>query len=227
MPDPRRAPSASRTPGPTCRARAFLSDRTGSGCGLPPSGRCLRGARGCRAEGRQREGVPSCLRAVPVRGRTYDPYLIEVFTIGTRLTREMTHRDPDTAPAAVAAAVFDRSGGTRLGGTPGAFLDTGPARHRTWNRGRRALRRPGARLPRAPRGSDAAAAPAGTPGGAVQPAPGRTGLRATGRRHGCSAAPRERVRRGKQPAGPGAVGGRRRRSRTGRRRAPCVRSSRR
>ncbi|WP_406416731.1 VWA domain-containing protein [Streptomyces sp. NBC_00873] len=51
-----------------------------------------------------------------------------MFTIGTRLTREMTHRDPDTAPAAVAAAVFDRSGGTRLGGTPGAFLDTGGRR---------------------------------------------------------------------------------------------------
>lgn len=51
-----------------------------------------------------------------------------MFTIGTRLTREMTHRAPDTAPAAVAAAVPDRSGGTRLGETPGAFLDTGGRR---------------------------------------------------------------------------------------------------
>jgi uncharacterized protein len=42
----------------------------------------------------------------------------EVFTIGTRLTcltREMAHRDPETALAAVADAVPDWSGGTRLG----------------------------------------------------------------------------------------------------------------
>lgn len=50
----------------------------------------------------------------------------EVFTIGTRLTRvtrEMAHRDPDTALAAVAAAVPDRGGGTRLGEMPRTFLD--------------------------------------------------------------------------------------------------------
>ncbi|MEU2671760.1 VWA domain-containing protein [Streptomyces sp. NPDC007164] len=50
----------------------------------------------------------------------------EVFTIGTRLTRvtrEMAHPDPDTALAAVAAAVPDRSGGTRLGEMLRAFLD--------------------------------------------------------------------------------------------------------
>ncbi|MFD5191160.1 VWA domain-containing protein [Streptomyces sp. NPDC058357] len=50
----------------------------------------------------------------------------EVFTIGTRLTRvtrELAHRDPDTALAAVAAAVPDRSGGTRLGAMLRAFLD--------------------------------------------------------------------------------------------------------
>ncbi|MEW2488029.1 VWA domain-containing protein [Streptomyces sp. NPDC048411] len=46
-----------------------------------------------------------------------------MLTIGTRLTREMTHRDPDTAPAAVPG----RSGGIRRGGTPGAFLNTGGA----------------------------------------------------------------------------------------------------
>jgi len=42
----------------------------------------------------------------------------EVFTIGTRLTRisrELSHRDPDTAMRAVGAAVPDWSGGTRLG----------------------------------------------------------------------------------------------------------------
>ncbi|MDP9393819.1 MAG: VWA domain-containing protein, partial [Actinomycetota bacterium] len=42
----------------------------------------------------------------------------EVFTLGTRLTRvtrEIRARDPDTALAAVSAAVPDWSGGTRLG----------------------------------------------------------------------------------------------------------------
>jgi uncharacterized protein with von Willebrand factor type A (vWA) domain len=50
----------------------------------------------------------------------------EVFTIGTRLTRvtrELGHRDPDTARAAVGAAVPDWRGGTRLGELLRAFLD--------------------------------------------------------------------------------------------------------
>ncbi len=50
----------------------------------------------------------------------------EVFSIGTRLTRltrELHHRDADTAMAAVAAAVPDWSGGTRLGAQIKAFLD--------------------------------------------------------------------------------------------------------
>jgi len=50
----------------------------------------------------------------------------EVFTIGTRLTRisrELSHRDPDTAMRAVAAAVPDWSGGTRLGAMLRQFLD--------------------------------------------------------------------------------------------------------
>ncbi|AVH60935.1 MULTISPECIES: vWA domain-containing protein [Streptomyces] len=50
----------------------------------------------------------------------------EVFTIGTRLTRvtrELAHRDPDTAMAALAAAVPDWRGGTRLGEMLRAFLD--------------------------------------------------------------------------------------------------------
>ena len=54
------------------------------------------------------------------RGRT------EVFTLGTRLTRvteEMSHRDPDTAMRAVSAAIPDWSGGTRLGETLRTFLD--------------------------------------------------------------------------------------------------------
>lgn len=50
----------------------------------------------------------------------------EVFTIGTRLTRvsrELRHRDPDAALAAVSAAVPDWSGGTRLGELLKEFLD--------------------------------------------------------------------------------------------------------
>lgn len=50
----------------------------------------------------------------------------EVFTIGTRLTRvtrETSHRDPDAAMAAVADAVPDWSGGTRLGELLKLFLD--------------------------------------------------------------------------------------------------------
>jgi len=50
----------------------------------------------------------------------------EVFTLGTRLTRvtrELSYRDPALASAAVAAAVPDWSGGTRLGELMKAFLD--------------------------------------------------------------------------------------------------------
>ncbi|WP_374208434.1 vWA domain-containing protein [Streptomyces lincolnensis] len=50
----------------------------------------------------------------------------EVFTLATRLTRvtrELAQRDPDLAMAAVAAAVPDWSGGTRLGELLRVFLD--------------------------------------------------------------------------------------------------------
>ncbi|MFI2206229.1 VWA domain-containing protein [Streptomyces sp. NPDC020192] len=50
----------------------------------------------------------------------------EVFTIGTRLTRvtrELAHRDPDLAMAAVATAVPDWRGGTRLGELVREFLN--------------------------------------------------------------------------------------------------------
>jgi uncharacterized protein with von Willebrand factor type A (vWA) domain len=50
----------------------------------------------------------------------------EVFTLGTRLTRvtrEMTGPDPERAMGAVAAAVPDWSGGTRLGALLREFLD--------------------------------------------------------------------------------------------------------
>jgi uncharacterized protein len=57
------------------------------------------------------------------RGRTART---EVFTLGTRLTRvtaELGQRDPDAALAAVARAVQDWSGGTRLGEGVKEFLD--------------------------------------------------------------------------------------------------------
>ena len=50
----------------------------------------------------------------------------EVFTLGTRLTRvtePLSHRDPDVAMRAVAAAIPDWEGGTRLGETLKVFLD--------------------------------------------------------------------------------------------------------
>lgn len=57
-----------------------------------------------------------------VVGRTQ----VEVFTIGTRctrITRELSSRDPDTALRAAAGAVEDWSGGTRLGEGLRAFND--------------------------------------------------------------------------------------------------------
>jgi uncharacterized protein len=54
------------------------------------------------------------------------PFNVEVFTLGTRLTRvtrELRQRDPDAALAAASAAIPDWSGGTRLGDSLKAFLD--------------------------------------------------------------------------------------------------------
>ncbi|MEV4259664.1 VWA domain-containing protein [Spirillospora sp. NPDC049652] len=51
---------------------------------------------------------------------------VEVFSVGTRLTRltrELGHRDPDAAMRAVADAIPDWSGGTRLGEELKEFLD--------------------------------------------------------------------------------------------------------
>ncbi len=58
--------------------------------------------------------------AVAARGR------IEAFAVGTRLTRmtrQLSRRDPDAALAAAAAAIEDFSGGTRLGEGLRAFND--------------------------------------------------------------------------------------------------------
>ena len=59
-----------------------------------------------------------------VRGR--EGGTTEVFTLGTRLTRvtrELSMRDPDLAMRAIGRAVEDWSGGTRLGETLRTFLD--------------------------------------------------------------------------------------------------------
>lgn len=66
------------------------------------------------------------VRFAHVTRRARGPHT-EVFTLGTRLTRvtrELSHRDPALATAAVAAAVPDWSGGTRLGELMKGFLDT-------------------------------------------------------------------------------------------------------
>jgi uncharacterized protein with von Willebrand factor type A (vWA) domain len=65
------------------------------------------------------------LRFAHAAGRTPGRSL-EVFTIGTRLTRvtgELGHRDPDEAMSAAATAIPDWSGGTRLGELLQQFLD--------------------------------------------------------------------------------------------------------
>lgn len=57
---------------------------------------------------------------------TAAPTTVETFTLGTRLTRltrAMGHRDPEVALRAVAAAVPDYAGGTRLGETLKVFTD--------------------------------------------------------------------------------------------------------
>lgn len=65
--------------------------------------------------------------AVVARG----PGRVEVFALGTRLTRltrELSRRDPDAALAEAAGAVLDWSGGTRLGEGMGEFMDRWGAR---------------------------------------------------------------------------------------------------
>ena len=54
------------------------------------------------------------------------PASVEVFTLGTRLTRvsrQLRQRDPERAMLAAGSAVPDFAGGTRLGETLRAFLD--------------------------------------------------------------------------------------------------------
>ena len=64
-------------------------------------------------------------RALPACGRRRRTP-VEAFALGTRLTRitrELSSRDPDDALAAVARAVADWAGGTRLGDGLRAFND--------------------------------------------------------------------------------------------------------
>ena len=63
---------------------------------------------------------------VAVNARARQRLPVEVFTIGTRLTRltrELSTRDPDRALGLAAHAVPDWSGGTRLGQTIGQFCE--------------------------------------------------------------------------------------------------------
>ncbi|MEU6356942.1 VWA domain-containing protein [Streptomyces sp. NPDC047072] len=65
-------------------------------------------------------------RPTPLPRTTTRAAPTEVFTIGTRLTRvtrELSHRDPDLAMAALVDAVPDWRGGTRLGELLRVFLD--------------------------------------------------------------------------------------------------------
>lgn len=62
----------------------------------------------------------------PARSRDARPGTVEVFTLGTRITRitrALGARDPDRAIMAAGETVPDWSGGTRLGETLRAFLD--------------------------------------------------------------------------------------------------------
>ncbi len=117
------------------------------------------------------------------------PVSVEAFTVGTRLTRvtrAMAHRDPDAAMAAVAEAVPDRRGGTRLGELLEEFLDRwGAARDRP-PRGDRGgvVGRLGAWRSGAARRGDATLAPARAPRDLGQSAEGAARLRAPGGRDG-------------------------------------------
>lgn len=134
-----------RLPGETRRTRRHRSATARGGIDRSRTTRALlrRGGEPARLRYRRRRERPrGVVLLVDVSG-SMDPYATallrfahaacrrrgprtEVFTIGTRLTRvtrEMSHRDPDLAMRAVGAAVPDWSGGTRLGDTLKEFLD--------------------------------------------------------------------------------------------------------
>ena len=143
---------------------------------------------------------------------------VEAFTFGTRLTRLTPHlagRDPDRALANAARAVPDWAGGTRIGENLKAFNDVWGRRGTTrgaivviasdgWERGD----------PDAAGRADEAPAPGRPPRRLDEPAGGRRGLPAAGRRHAGRAAVRRLLPARPQPprardAGRGSGGDRR------------------
>jgi len=140
--------AALRIPGELRRTRRHRPARTG-GIDRAATTRDLlrRGGEGARLHRRRRRHRPrrvvllldvsgsmspyasALLRFAHATARRGDPssrVRTEVFTFGTRLTRvtrELSSRDPDAAMAAVSCAIPDYSGGTRIGELLKAFLD--------------------------------------------------------------------------------------------------------
>ena len=113
---------------------------------------------------------------------------VEVFTIGTRLTRitrELARRDPDAALASAADSVADWSGGTRLGASLAEFNDRWGVRGMA--RGAVVVilqRRVGPGRPGPDRIRDGSPVAGGPPGGVGQPPQGVPGVRPAGPRDG-------------------------------------------
>ena len=107
---------------------------------------------------------------------------VEAFTLGTRLTRitrELSSRDPDDALNRTAAAVADWSGGTRLGDGLREFNDEWGVRGMARRRGGgHPLRRLGPRRARGHGRADAAPATRRVPGDLGEPAQGIARVRA-------------------------------------------------
>ena len=125
---------------------------------------------------------------------------VEAFALGTRLTRitrELSSRDPDIALRQTSTRVVDWSGGTRLGDGLRQFNDAWGQRGMATGRDRRhPLRRMGPRRPYRARRADGSAPPRRPPGHLGEPAEGHAGLRPARPRHGSRVALRRRVRRG-------------------------------
>ena len=133
-------------------------------------------------------------RAVTARHR------VEAFVVGTRLTRitrELSNRDPDAAIAAAARRVVDWSGGTRLGEGLRTFNDRwgiprpGPGGGRRDRLGRVGPWRPGPA-----RRADGAPRPGRAPNRLGEPAEGVARVRTPGCRDGRGAPVGRRLRRG-------------------------------
>ncbi len=117
---------------------------------------------------------------------------VEAFALGTRLTRitrQLTSRDPDAALKAAAGEVADWSGGTRLGEGLKAFNDRYGQRGMARGRDRRdPLGRLGARRSGCDGRADVPPVEGGPQGRVGEPAEGLAGLRPAGTRNGRRAA---------------------------------------